>query len=188
MVTELQPSFIFVNRFDHEPVLTYSGLHGVVFFAWIILPKCHQSIKPASEDQNLRDWALFPLNTGDLTRTEGHQRIYIGLITRNILKWCICISWDSLVSVAIGYGLEGWGWIPGRGKKYLSSLQRPDRLWGPTSQWVPGTHSPRVKRPVLEADHAPSSSAEVKNGGAILPHSHTFSWRMQCSCLCVPVY
>jgi hypothetical protein len=37
---------------------------------------------------------------------------------------------------------------------------------GPTQppiQWVPGPLSPRVKRPVREADNSHSSSAEVKN-------------------------
>jgi hypothetical protein len=28
-----------------------------------------------------------------------------------------------------------------------------------------------------EANHSPSSNVEVKNGGAILPLSHTSSWR-----------
>jgi hypothetical protein len=43
---------------------------------------------------------------------------------------------------------------------------------GPTQppiQWVPGALSPEIKRPVLETDHSPSSSAEAKNGGAIPP-------------------
>jgi hypothetical protein len=34
-----------------------------------------------------------------------------------------------------------------------------------------------VKRPVHEAEHSPPSSAEFKNGGAILPLPHTSSWR-----------
>jgi hypothetical protein len=33
----------------------------------------------------------------------------------------------------------------------------------PPIQWVPGTLSPRVKRPGREADHSPPSSAEVMN-------------------------
>jgi hypothetical protein len=42
------------------------------------------------------------------------------------------------------------------------------RLWGPSSlqppiQWVPGALFLAVKRPRLEADHSPPSSAEVKN-------------------------
>jgi hypothetical protein len=34
-----------------------------------------------------------------------------------------------------------------------------------------------IKRPGSEADHSPSSSAEVKNGAAINPLSHKSSWR-----------
>jgi hypothetical protein len=33
----------------------------------------------------------------------------------------------------------------------------------PRVQWIPGTPSPRVKRPGREADHSPPSDAEVKN-------------------------
>jgi hypothetical protein len=40
-----------------------------------------------------------------------------------------------------------------------------------------GTLSPALKRQGREADHSPPSSAEVKNGGPILPLPHTFSWR-----------
>jgi hypothetical protein len=38
----------------------------------------------------------------------------------------------------------------------LGSTQRP-------IQWVPGALSLGVKRPVREADHSPTSNAEVKN-------------------------
>jgi hypothetical protein len=44
-----------------------------------------------------------------------------------------------------GYEAEGRGWIPSRGKKPFSCLQRPDRLWvHPASyvQWVPGALYP----------------------------------------------
>jgi hypothetical protein len=37
----------------------------------------------------------------------------------------------------------------------------------PPRQWVPGTVSPRVKRPRREADHLTPSSAQVKNDGVI---------------------
>jgi hypothetical protein len=43
---------------------------------------------------------------------------------------------------------------------------------GPTQlpiQWVPAALSPGVKRPGCEANHLPSSRAEVKNGGVISP-------------------
>jgi hypothetical protein len=43
-------------------------------------------------------------------------------------------------------------------------------------QCVPGALSPGVKQPRREADHSPPSSAEVKNGGAIPPLPHVFSY------------
>jgi hypothetical protein len=38
-------------------------------------------------------------------------------------------------------------------------------------QWVLGEISSGIKQPGREADHSPSSIAEVKNGGAIPPSS-----------------
>jgi hypothetical protein len=40
---------------------------------------------------------------------------------------------DSSVSIETGYGMDGKGSIPGRGRRFLCSQQRPDRLWGPPS-------------------------------------------------------
>jgi hypothetical protein len=46
----------------------------------------------------------------------------------------LCLeSRDSSVGTAIEYRLDGRGLIPGRGKRFLSSPQRSDRLWGPPS-------------------------------------------------------
>jgi hypothetical protein len=41
----------------------------------------------------------------------------------------------------------------------------------PPTKWVPGIRWPRG-----EADHSPTSSAEIKNGGVIHPLRHTPSW------------
>jgi hypothetical protein len=62
----------------------------------------------------------------------------------------------STVGTATGYGLDGPGSIPGRGKTFLfSTASRP--TLGPTQP---------------PAGHSPPSSAEVKKGGATpsLPH------------------
>jgi hypothetical protein len=48
------------------------------------------------------------------------------------------MSQDSSVSIATGYGLDGQGSIPGRGKKFFSTLQRPDWLWCPPSLLLSG--------------------------------------------------
>jgi hypothetical protein len=47
----------------------------------------------------------------------------------------------------------------------------------PLIQWVSGTLSSGVKRPGSEADNSPPSSTEVKNGEAIPPRPHMYSWR-----------
>jgi hypothetical protein len=61
---------------------------------------------------------------------------------------------------------------------FYSTASRP--ALGPTQtsiQWVPGILSSALKLPGREKDHSPPFSAEVKNGGAIHPLSHMFSWR-----------
>jgi hypothetical protein len=40
---------------------------------------------------------------------------------------------DSSISIATGYKLDGLGLIPDRGKRFFSSPQCPDWLWGPPS-------------------------------------------------------
>jgi hypothetical protein len=84
------------------------------------------------------------------------------------------------VGTGVGAGLAqsvqclttGWttgrsGFDPRQGQRIfpLSSVSRP--ALGPTQppvQWVPGVLSPGIRaRPGREADHSPSSSAEVVN-------------------------
>jgi hypothetical protein len=71
--------------------------------------------------------------------------------------------------------LRSLGSIPSRGIMSRLTL-------GPTQplvQWVPGVLSLRIKSQVCvcEADHSPPSSAEVKNGGVVLPLYYISSWR-----------
>jgi hypothetical protein len=48
----------------------------------------------------------------------------------------------------------------------------------PPIQWVPGTLSLGIKRPGREADHSPSSSAEIQELVELYLHSpSTPSWR-----------
>jgi hypothetical protein len=89
----------------------------------------------------------------------------------------ICHSHIS-VGIKTDYGLEGRLSNRGRGKIFLFSTASRSAL-GPNQppvQWVSGAVSPEVKRPGLEADHSPPSSAEVKNGEAIPPLSYMSSW------------
>jgi hypothetical protein len=55
------------------------------------------------------------------------------------LEYRLNSSRDNSVSTATGYGLDGWGSIPSRGKKLFSSPQRRDRLWDPLSL-LPNMH------------------------------------------------
>jgi hypothetical protein len=45
------------------------------------------------------------------------------------LEW----KWASLWLNQYSYGLDGRDSIPGRDKRFVSTPQRPDRLWGPPS-------------------------------------------------------
>jgi hypothetical protein len=79
------------------------------------------------------------------------------------------------VGIATGYGLGDRGvgvWVP-VGPRIFISPNRPDRLWGPHSL-LPigtGTLSSGVKRPGREADHSPSTSAEVQKNVDLYIHS-----------------
>jgi hypothetical protein len=84
---------------------------------------------------------------------------------------------DSIVAIATGYWLDGWGFDCLHGQEIFLFLTTSRPALGrtqPPIQWVPGDISPGLKRPKREADHSPPSSAEVKNGGATppLPRSH----------------
>jgi hypothetical protein len=76
---------------------------------------------------------------------------------------------DSSAGIAAGYTLDDRGSISGRGKIFLCSTASRPAL-GPIQphlQWIPG-----AKRPKYESNHSYSSSAEVKNTGAIPPLSY----------------
>jgi hypothetical protein len=64
-------------------------------------------------------------------------------------------SRDSSVGIAMGYGVEDRGSIPGRGE-ILLFYTVPRQALGPIqppTQWVSGTLSPGIKRQWREADH-----------------------------------
>jgi hypothetical protein len=76
------------------------------------------------------------------------------------------LSQNTSVGLVTGYGLGGRVSIPGSARDFLLfSLQRTEQLWGSTQ---PPIHE-------REIDHTLPSSAEVKNGGTVPPHSHTSS-------------
>jgi hypothetical protein len=88
-------------------------------------------------------------------------------------------SWksrDSSVDIALRYGLDNtvlgfyswWGLgiflFTTASRTALGSTQPP-------TQWMPGASSLEIKRPGLEADHSPPSSAEVKEWIELYLHS-----------------
>jgi hypothetical protein len=75
-------------------------------------------------------------------------------------------SWDSVVGIATGYGMEdrGAGARVPVGSRIFSSPRRPNRLWGPPnllSNEYRRLFPLGVKGPGLEADHSTPTSAEV---------------------------
>jgi len=58
-----------------------------------------------------------------------------------------------------------WGSNPVTGKRFSSSPNRPDRVWGPPGLLFNGYRISfrEVKRPARELNHIPPFSAEVKN-------------------------
>jgi hypothetical protein len=65
----------------------------------------------------------------------------------------------------MGYGLDGWGSNPGRGKR-LSYCTMSKSALGPIQpsiRWVLEALSPGITWLGCEADHSPPSSAEAKN-------------------------
>jgi hypothetical protein len=78
-------------------------------------------------------------------------------------------SRDISLVMATGYGLDGWGSIPGTGKRYsiLHSVQTGS-VAHPAS-YPMGIGGGLISKE-CQADHSPKSTAEVKNG-----------WRYTCT-------
>jgi hypothetical protein len=59
----------------------------------------------------------------------------------------------------------------------IRPYSRPDlESTQPPTHWVPGALYPEVKQQRREADRSPTTSAELKNDGAIPTLPHTSSW------------
>jgi hypothetical protein len=76
------------------------------------------------------------------------------------------MSWDIVVGIATGYGLEGQGVgfrVPVESRIYTSPIVQTVSGVHPTSYTMgTGSSFSWVKRPEREADHSPPTSAEVK--------------------------
>jgi hypothetical protein len=74
---------------------------------------------------------------------------------------------DSSVGIALGYGMDDRGSrvrFPARAGNFSlhHRVQNGSGAHPPPIQYVPGALFLGIKRPEREADHSPSSSAEVK--------------------------
>jgi hypothetical protein len=83
------------------------------------------------------------------------------------------------VGIATSHGLDTWGSIPGKGKRFFCSSQRPDRLWGSRSLLYNGYRGfyPGAVWPEREADRSPPCNSKVKNFGAMPLFPYTSLWR-----------
>jgi hypothetical protein len=86
--------------------------------------------------------------------------------TNLIFTYIQAASRDSTFCIATGYGLDdqGVGIRVPLGARIFISPYRPYWLWGHPASYAMGTGGSfsEVKRPWGEADHSPSTSAEVK--------------------------
>jgi hypothetical protein len=91
--------------------------------------------------------------------------------------YVISESRNSAVLIVIGYRLDYHG--VGIKIYHFSLMSRPalGSSAQPPTEWVTGAVSPKVKRPVHEADHPPLTTAKVKKRAYIHPLLHTPSWR-----------
>jgi hypothetical protein len=77
-------------------------------------------------------------------------------------------SWSSSVSIVISLWAERLGFNSHQGRQVIFFLfaiasRLALGLTQPPIQWVPEARSLGIRRPVCEADHSCSSSAEIKN-------------------------
>jgi hypothetical protein len=71
--------------------------------------------------------------------------------------------------------LDGRGSIPSKSKRFSSSSQHPDQLWGQPSLLPNGALSLGVKWQGCEAVHSPPTISQIENGGARPSLSHKSS-------------
>jgi hypothetical protein len=96
-----------------------------------------------------------------------------------IVPYLLLLLLSQLSQYSDGLRTERPGFDSRQGQEIFLHFTISRPALGPTQppiQWEPGAFSPGVQWPRREADHSPSSSAEVKNGGAIPPLPGTSSW------------
>jgi hypothetical protein len=83
-------------------------------------------------------------------------------------------TWSSDSSVGVAADRRGGVRILA-GRRFVSSPQHSDRLWGQPSLLSKGFlwWGEGLKRPGRQTDQSPATSAEVKKYGALHPRHHT---------------
>jgi hypothetical protein len=72
---------------------------------------------------------------------------------------------DRAIGVVTGCGLDDRGdgvHVPVGSRIFSTSFRPALESTQPSTRWIPGAVSPRVKRPGREAEHSPPTSAESK--------------------------
>ena len=115
---------------------------GLLWYRSVVRPVPHQSL----------EWC----------RTSTTSVIGISL-----LVFCHTCRNNSVVCIVttLWAGIQrGRGWIPGRNKRFITSVKRADRLSGPSFRLLAARpSSPEAKWSSREGDHSPPPSVEVKN-------------------------
>jgi hypothetical protein len=133
--------------------------------------KIQRSCRESNPDSSAVQSILSQYNTdraiSALSRLEGAD------ITGKLHLY-ICIAGIS-VAIAMGYVLDGWVRFLAGASAFLCSTASSASTQPPI-QYVQRAVSPEVKQLGHEADRSLPSSAEFKNGRAILPLPHKSSW------------
>jgi hypothetical protein len=100
---------------------------------------------------------------------------------------CLCVGWDSVVGIAICYGLDGLRIKHHEGKIFCTCTDHPR---GPSSFLYKeySVSLRRVKGPGHGVDHPPQSSTEIKERLQLYLYSHSGpSWPILGSSLLLPL-
>jgi hypothetical protein len=89
--------------------------------------------------------------------------IFLKACNKNSCSYVLTWSRGSAVGIATGYfpNVRRIGLPVPEGSRIVSTRQRPYRFWSPFNLLSNGYRGPGIKRPGLEADYLPPTSAEA---------------------------
>jgi hypothetical protein len=136
----------------------------------------YRSIYQSTRRHTLVEWNLHINYHENLKSNANISFVNINILSLSFLKW-ICITSRSQCNDGLLTGRPGFD---SRHRQDIFLYSRASRpvlgSVSPPIQWEPETLSTRDKQLGREADHSLSSSAEIKNGGAIPSLPQTSSW------------